>query len=80
MTPSPVDLVQLLAQLSCRGFFWKGICDICVACAQHARIATLYYGQTVVCVNDLKQFVAEQDRSWWESPNIMKEIFSDFQR
>ena len=40
----------------------------------------LYYGQTVVCVNDLKQFVAEQDRSWWESPNIMKEIFSDFQR
>ena len=50
MLPSPVDLVQLLAQLSCRGFFWKGICDICVACAQHARIATLYYGQTVVCV------------------------------
>ena len=50
MTPSPVDLVQLLAQLSCRGFFWKGICDICVAFAQHARIATLYYGQTVVCV------------------------------
>ena len=33
-----------------------------------------------MCVNDLKQFVAEQDRSWWESPNIMKEIFSDFQR